>query len=230
MVKKHYLPRGFEKRARWLNNFAREFEKIVPELGFGLEEVESVKNDADMFTYATKVQTIMRGTHKSFTTFKDMLSEGPTRQRQLSVPVLPELPLVPQAVTPGIFRRIGNLVALIKGRREYTNAIGVRLGVIGAEQKIDISKAKPQLKAKVAGGKLIISWKKSVFTGINLSINRNDGKGFSKGRFYGKTSVKLKINLPPDQRTALWQLMAYYQVWDDIVGQPSAITEVVVNN
>ena len=230
MVKKHYLPRGFEKRARWLNNFAKEFEKIAPDLGFSNKEVESVKNDAAMFTYATKVQTIMRGTHKSFTAFKDMLNEGGTRQRQLSVPVLPELPPVPQPVAPGIFRRMGNLVARIKGRREYTDAIGVRLGVIGAEQKIDISKAKPQLKAKVAGGKLIISWNKSVFTGINLSINCNDEKGFSKGRFYSKTPVKLNMNLPPGQRTALWQLMAYYQIWDDIVGQPSSIVEVIVSN
>jgi len=229
MVKKHYLPRAFEKRVRWLNNFAQGFGSIGPELGFTPEEIEAVKNDAAMLNWTAKVQVIISGTHKSFTAFKDILNEGVARELQLSVPVLPELPPPPDAVAPGIFSRIGKLVQRIKSNRDYTIAIGMRLGVIGAEQKIDFSKVSPKIVTKVTGGKLIVVWNKSVFNAIELSINRNDGKGFGKGRSYNHSPVKLEIILPLGQRSALWQIVGNYRIKDEIVGQPSPIVEVAVS-
>lgn len=229
MRKKHYLPRSFEKRVRWLNNFAKGFESIGPTLNFNEGEIQGVKNDAAMLNWSAKVQYAMRGTHKSFTAFKDMLNEGAARKEQLSVPTLPELPPAPAPVAPGIFIRTGKIVQRIKSARGYTEAMGLRLGVIGAEQKINLSTVRPQIKAKVVAGKLIIYWKKGVFTGIELHINRDDGKGFIKGTFYMRSPVKLDINLPSEQRTAMWQVMGYYKLGDITVGQPSAIVEVAVS-
>lgn len=230
MVKKHYLPRALEKRVSWLNNFAERFEEHGSALGFSPEQIEHVKNDAAMLSYAAKVHRMMKGTYKSFTAFKDMLNEGAASKEQLLAPILPELPAAPVLVAPGIFRRIGKLVQLIKVKASYTDVIGVGMGIIGPEQKINFSQIKPQLKTKLSGGYLIVYWNKSVFTGINLSINRDDGKGFIKGNYFSRNPAKLKIDLPVGQRSALWQIVGNYRIKDDLVGQPSPTVEVAVRN
>jgi len=230
MVKKHYLPRALDKRVRWLNNFAGRFDANGAALGFTEEEIQAVKNDAAMLSYASKVHNMMKGTHKSFTAFKDMLNEGTARKQQLSVPALPQLPPVPVPVAPGIFRRIGKLVQRIKARQGYTTVIGVSMGIIGPDQKVNFSKVRPHLKIRMAGGNFIIYWKKNVFSGIVLFINRNDGKGFMEEKGFLQPPSKLKITLPPGRQSALWQLKARYRLKDDVVGQFSPIVEVAVSN
>ncbi len=230
MVKKHYLPRALDTRVKWLNNFAGRFEEHGTELGFTKEEIQEVKNDAAMLSYAAKVHHIMQGTHKSFTAFKDMLNEGAARKQQVEVPELPSLPKAPVPVAPGIFRRTGKLVQRIKYRKGYTELMGLSMGIIGSEQKVIIANAKPTLKAKVVGNNLVLHWKKRVFDGIVMYVNSNDGNGFAKEMYFSRSPAKIKIKLPTGEHSGLWQLKASYRLKDDIVGQSSAIVEVAVRN
>jgi hypothetical protein len=230
MRKKFYLPRSLNKRAQWLNNFARAFEIVAPSLNFTIQEVQSVKDDTAIINWVAKVQVMMKGTHKSFTAFKDLMNGGTARHEQLNIPQLPLLPPTPKPVAPGIFKRITKLAQRIKFTKGYTKSIGKKLGIVGSEQKIDISKAKPQLTVKMVAGKLEVHWKKSVFTGIELYINQNNGKGFAIADKYTHSPAKLKIKLPRNQSTALWQVMAFYVLGNDAVGEASHIVEVVVRN
>lgn len=228
MRKKYYLPRPLNKRAQWLNSFSKAFEDVGPVLGYSAEKVQSVKQDAAMVNWLVKVQAILRNTRKSFTAFKLQMNEGAAGSENIAVPQLPALPPAPSPVPPGIFKRLRKLVQQIKTNKDYNKAIGEKLDIVGTERKIDVNKAQPKLTLKFVAGKLEVHWKKDVFTGIDIYINKNDGNGFVLTTTDLRSPAYIKIELPEGQATALWQVMGIYKQGDQPVGLPSAIVEVAV--
>ena len=198
-------------------------------LDYPITEVQAVKNDAAMINWLVKVQALMRGTRKSFTSFKLQMNEGAAGTENMATPELPLLPPAPAPVPAGIFKRLRKLVGQLKRRKKYTESIGGMLGVVGTERRIDLTKAKPKITLKLVAGRLQVHWIKSVFTGIDIYINKHDGKGFVLSVTDLFSPAYIKINLPAGQTSALWQVMGIYKQGDVVVGLPSPIVEIAVS-
>jgi hypothetical protein len=61
---------------------------------------------------------------------------------------------------PGIVSRVTGLAARIKNHRNYSEAIGKDLGIVGAEQIDDPNARKPILGIDFLAGHPLIRWKK----------------------------------------------------------------------
>ena len=84
----------------------------------------------------------------------------------------------PPAVANNIFGRLTTLAARIKLASGYTESIGLALGVIGAEQTVDLNSLKPSLTADSAAGQVVVGWTKQGMDGVEIEVDRGDGKGF----------------------------------------------------
>src|ERR1700720_1989927 len=119
---------------------------------------------------------------------------------------------------------VTKLVQRIKNHPGYTEAIGQDLGIIGAEQTIDMIAIKPTLIALLIAGHPVIQWDRQEMDAVELWVDR--GSGF----------VFLAIDSEPDYTDTaalpagggIWKYKAIYRLHDEQVGQWSDIVSVPV--
>ena len=146
---------------------------------------------------------------------------------KFSVPEEVMAAAAPAIVAPGIFPRLTALVAHIKTHKNYTDAIGADLQIVGAEQVVDMTVLKPVITATLDAGGVIIGWVKQGMDGIEIWVDRGDGKGFAF----------LTIDTVPDYTdtqplptgaSALWKYKAIYRLGDERTGQWSDVVSIAV--
>ncbi len=223
MSKNTYLPTTDGDRVIWLNNFASKFNPLAVSLGFVAADATAVTNDAAMFAY-------LIGQVETFTTakeqrvqYKNLIREGPIGKPGGSVPSGPVVPAAPAAVAPGIFPRIAQMVQRIKNYPAYTEAIGRDLGIIGAEQTIDLATMKPVLKLVSTAGHVEVQWNKGKADAV--SIESDKGAGW---QFLAVDSVPHYMDTTPVTAPATWKYRAMYIVADELVGQWSDVVSINV--
>lgn len=144
------------------------------------------------------------------------------------LPIAPVLDDPPDAVAPGIFIRVPALAARIKKHPGYTESIGQALDIIGAEQTVDTANAKPVLKIDLRAGHPHLKWKKGAFDGVEIWVDRGDGKGFVYLATVTGPEYLDNAPLPASDQTALWKYKGIYRLHDQRVGEWSDVVEIVV--
>ena len=125
-------------------------------------------------------------------------------------------------------QRLTALVARIKAHPGYTEAIGQDLDIIGAEQTLDTTNAKPALKLELQAGHPNVKWTKGGFDALEIWVDRGTG-----------TFVYLATDTIPDYldtaplpapgQSALWKYKAIYRLSDQQVGQWSDVVSIAVH-
>lgn len=127
------------------------------------------------------------------------------------------------------------LVRQIKASPGYTTEIGENLDIIGEEEIIDWNTAKPELKVKLDGGTIVLSFKKGQSDGIKLYSKQGNQTDFTflatdTESPYVDNRPKLSsvsIPTPGEPSTAVENVPetreyeAYYMLGDEQVGQLS---------
>jgi hypothetical protein len=222
MSKNTYLPNTDSDRVLWLNNFAAKFTPLAVTLGFVAADATAVTNDATMFAY-------LMGQVETFTTakeqrvqYKNLIKDGPLGKPGGTLPAGPAVAAPPTIVAPGIFPRIAQMVQRIKNHPTYTEAIGADLGIIGAEQVLDDSTMKPELKLKIKGGQVVVHWVKGKADAVRIESNKGSG-----WQFLAVDSVPHYQDNTPIT-TGTWQYRAMYIIADELVGQMSDVVTINV--
>lgn len=171
-------------------------------------------------------QTSFTAAGQQWTAYKNAARNG-TDPALSPLPAAPTLGTAPALVAPGIFPRVSALCARIKKHLAYIDAIGQDLDIIGAEQTVDTTHAKPVLKLELQAGKPNVKWTKGAFDGVEIWVDRGNG-----------TFVFLAIDTVPDYldtyalpgpgQTALWKYKAIYRPTDAQVGEWSDVVSVAV--
>jgi hypothetical protein len=225
MAKSYYLPSDDAGRLAWLNNFAAKLSSYSAALGLSAGDVTSVTNDAAFFAYALNAQQQVAAYAQQWTTYKNSARDGSAPALGLA-PVAPNLGVAPTAVAPGIINRVKAIVARIKVAPGYTDAIGQALGVIGADQTVDVTTLKPVITATLDAGQVDIGWTKQGMDGIEIQVDR--GTGFAFLAIDTIPNYTDTQPMPAAGQSALWKYKAIYIQADQRVGQWSDVVSIPV--
>ncbi len=226
MAKSYYLPSDDAGRLAWLNNFAATLPSYAAALGLTPADVAAVANDDAFFAYCLNAQQQVAAYSQQWTTYKNSARDGGSASLGVA-PVAPNLGAVPAAVAPGIFSRVKVLVARIKVAPGYTDAIGQALQIIGTDNPVDPSTLKPVLDVSLDAGQVVVGWTKQGMDGIELQVDRGDGKGFIFLAI--DTIVPYTDTQALPATAAVWKYKAIYiqadqrvGSWSDVVSLPVA--------
>ena len=226
MARSRYLPAKDKDRMVWLGSFASKLNLHALTLGISAAELASVEADAAMYTFiVNRVEQMKREINK-WVAYKNMISSGEEVVSALPVTLSPVA--APPEVPGALFRRITKMVNRIKNHPNYTESIGMDLGVIGAEITQRTQEMKPRIKAFLSAGKPHIRWKKGLADSIDIYVNRQDGKGFvflANDAFPDYVDV---FEMPAGTKAAVWEYKGIYRVKDQQVGHFSDTISITV--
>jgi len=132
----------------------------------------------------------------------------------------------PAAVAANIFGRVAALVVRIKNHPGYTEAIGQDLGVIGAEETVDLHSLKPALKLTLQAGRPV-GWTKQGLDGVEIWVDRGTGT-FAFLAIDAVPDYLDTAPLPAPGAGAVWKYKAIYRLNDEPVGQSSDVASLSV--
>ena len=161
---------------------------------------------------------------KLWTAFKNLQRDG--GPGETAYPNVSNLPAPVPAVPLGIVPRLSNLVARIKAARNYTEAIGQDLNIVGTTQLMDIDDIKPIIEIIVRAGRPIIQWSKGDADALEIWVDRNDERGF--GLFTIANSPRITDTTPLPATPIHWKYKAIYRLKDAQIGNWSEVTPVAV--
>lgn len=225
MAKAYYLPPDDEGKDTLLTNIAGKIGGYQTTVGLDATIVAATQADSAFFHYARLASQQVAAFAQQWTAYKNSSRNG-TGASLGPVPVPPSLGTAPAAVPPGIFKRLAALVVRIKAHPGYTEAIGQDLDIVGAEQTLDTTNAKPVIELELSAGHPNVLWPKGGFDAVEIWVDRGSG------------SVFLTIDTVPDYldtaplpaagQSAVWKYKAIYRLNDAQVGQWSDVVSIAV--
>ncbi len=225
MAKNYYLPSDDSGKADLLDQFAAKLPKYSAALEISASDLASAQADVAAFRYAIKAQQQMQTNAQQWTAYKNLLRDGgPAGAAMPAVPALPTP--APAAVAPGIIDRFTALVVRLKNHKNYTDAIGQDLGVVGAEQVVEPNSWKPMLRSQIQAGRPTVQWTKGDASALELWVDRGDG--FTFLAIDTHPPYQDTAPLPALGASAVWKYKAIYRLHDEQVGQWSDVLSVTV--
>jgi hypothetical protein len=226
-----YMPREITNRIAWMEKFARTLPEHGPVLNLTPEEIAGAQADARFIAATLTLQQQAARMAHAWTSFRNEAMYGTDHLTQW--PGAFAVPEGVPAVRPaGAMRRITKLVGRLKVQPNYTDVRGLALGVVGVVRVLtpaDLAKMQPVLRLKlVSAGHPIVIWKKKGMTGIDLEVDRGDGKGFVYLTFDMEPDHLDMSPLPSAGQTAIWTYRGIYRKGDTRVGQWSNETKITV--
>ena len=155
MAKSYYLPKDDSGKAELLEHLAARLPVYADVLEISPADITSLQADAAAFRYTLGAFNAIQANSRLWTAFKTIQRDGGTGST--AFPHAPNLPAPVPAVPLGIIPRLTALVSRLKTARNYTEAIGQDLKIVGAEQTVDSSAWKPILDLATEAGHPIIN-------------------------------------------------------------------------
>ena len=211
-----------------LQTFKNAIPAYSATLGLAPAVVTAQAADADYFSYTIMCQQIMLGGSRQWTAWKDLARYGGDLPPS-GAPVAPVFPAAVPPVAPGIEPRFRALVKQIKANSAYNAAMGLALGIEGAQQTgPDLATIQPDISAIINGTNVDISWNWGGFSNfldqLELEVDRGSGFGLlAIDTTPGYTDTQAFPAAP-----AKWTYRAIYRVGDNRVGQWSKPVSVTV--
>jgi hypothetical protein len=231
MSEKHYVPREIARLIAWLLNFADQLGKHGARLGLSPGEIAGGQTDARYLAAVLQMQQAALRFSKAWTTFKDEAFYG--KDPLTAYPARFEMPAdLPAVKGSGVMRRVTKLAGRLKTLPGYDDGLGELFGIVGVERVVtpaDLAALKPVIRVKlVSAGHPIVIWKKKGLTGVDIEVDRGDGKGFVYLNFDEHPDYLDLSPLPAPGTSAIWTYRAIYRKGDDRVGQWSDEVKVTV--
>ena len=219
-MKANYIEQNDDAFNAQLQTFKNTIPNYVVVLGLTPAQVSAQAADATYFDYTLKCMNLMSNGSLQWTGWKNLTRIGGTPPAS-GAPVAPVFPTAVPAVAPGIEVRFRALVQLIKANPNYNEAIGLALGIEGAQHVgPDLTTVQPVISAVISGNHVNIKWGwggNSAYLDVcELQVDRGDGKGYGLLAFDttpGYTDTQAFPAAP-----ATWNYRAIYRVGDAQVG------------
>ena len=221
MAKKDFIPNDDTSLAVLLEKFAAAGTTYGTTIGFNAADQAVFTADATAYRYTLTQQQRLRASTQQYTQWKDALRDGGDGTTA-AAPVYPAVPgTVPAMVTPGVVGRLRAAARRVKASPNYSQAIGSAFGIEGEQEQTPETVAlQPVLTTAINGGRVIVGWTRGSADGIELYVDRGDGKGFT---FLAIDTVPDYIDTQALPATpAVWKYKAMYRKDDQTVGQWSA--------
>lgn len=223
--KKFYLPQNDTDLSTWLKNFSSKIAVYASKYNLTAEEVEKVHKGAAHLVYWISAAEQMKATAQGITAYKNGvrngLPNGAVGQQPANITFSP-----PEDMGSGVVPYVLSIAGRIKKHQGYSIADGKDLGLEGAEQLADMATLVPAFKIKVVSGHPKLVWKKGIFDGIKIKVNRNynplappeANDAFEFLAINLQPDFTDKHELPPFGKSAVWAYVITYILGDEEVG------------
>ena len=223
-TKTYYMPKDDAGKAALLDHLAKHLPAHAATLGLTEADINEVKADAEAFRYTLSALNTVQSNGKLWTAFKNLQRDGGTGST--AYPNVSNLPAPVPAVPLGIIPRLTNLVARIKAARNYSDAVGQDLDIVGSLQAAATDGAKPILDITTKAGRPNIQWSKGKADALEIWVDRSDDKGFAL--FTIASSPRVPDPTPLPASPARWKYKAIYRLKDVQIGDWSDVVSVTV--
>ncbi len=179
MKRQHYFPRAKSAHPEWYGNYAELLPTVNATLGLDAAAVTATIGDARFLEYATGswITAVREFGPAATSSIIDLESGTGAAAHSLPGFGVPTLPTGVVAVLPGARDRVFRFVQTIKNAETYTEAIGLQLGIVGAEDTI--VNLLPTFTAQVERGDVCecvrIAFKKFGHNGVVIHSKRGAG-------------------------------------------------------
>ena len=178
MKRQYYFPRPIAERPEWFGVYATQLPLANATLGLPAPDVTASVADARFCQYASGDWLMAtREFGPSATAALDELYSGSAGGFSLPVFTAPALPVGVVAVAAGALDRITAFVQTIKACPNYTEAIGIQLGIVGPEDSAEHDLPTFTLKVERGAGCecVRVAFKKFGRDGVAIYCRRNGG-------------------------------------------------------
>ena len=224
MPKNYYLPSDDSGKAELLEHLAARLPIHAAALELSPDDITQLKADALAFRYTLSATNIVQANAKLWTAFKNLQRDG--GPGETAYPNVSNLPAPVPAVPLGIIPRLTNVVARIKAARNYSDAIGQDLDIVGSLQAAGTDGAKPILDITTKAGRPNIQWSKGKADALEIWVDRSDDKGFAL--FTIASSPRVPDPTPLPASPTRWKYKAIYRLKDVQIGDWSDVVSVAV--
>ena len=219
MAVKYYLSRADEKRSIFLTYFASQLSSHASALGIDALTVTLVTNYAIFIAFLLNVNLALKKQKQEWVAYKNYFMNGKLGTLIPSMPTLPTITPPAVVITDPIFARVALLVNTIKNHPSYTESIGHDLGIIGSEILLpDINSVKPRVTAVADNIEVVLRWKKSEFTSVDIYRDRGTGNGYEFFANSSRSIFRKPLDLLPGNSSETWTFIAIYKIGDRALG------------
>ena len=173
--KQRYFPGSEPAQVPWCTNFRLKISTHGPTCGLTAGEVTDIIGDVDYYIFLLNVwHPALQEDVKEGTRYKKIIADG----SGATVPLPAGTTFTPPTVRPpGVLNRLFNLVAKIKLAGGYTEAIGLDLGVIGAEDTAahEFPEFTSKTEQGTTGQRVRLLFKKFGHLGVTIESRRGTG-------------------------------------------------------
>lgn len=204
---------------------------VGPAFGVPAGEITSIAAQSVAFDYLLNSIESVRNDLARLIAYKNTLMFGAIGETIGAFPVPVVLPAAPPVAAAGLGEILTNIGTRIRASQGYTEAIGQDLGIVpiktnAAAKSVAMVQNKPNLKVTVVGGRATLEWTKGKMSGVNIYVNKGDGRGFVL--LYGSTKSKYRDMSPLPTVLTTWIYQIIYRQGDDEVGEYSDPVSAVV--
>jgi hypothetical protein len=228
-MKSDYIAQNDDAFNAQLQTFKSGIGGYAAVIGVSADQMAAQAADADYYDYVLKCMKLMANGSLQWTGWKNLTRGGGTPP-PTGAPVAPVFPKAVPAVAPGVEARFRALVQLIKANSNYNEAIGLALGIEGAQHAgPDYATLQPVIDAIISGNHVLVKWGWGGYGAYldicEIQVDRGDGKGFVLLAF--DTTPGYTDTQPFPAAPAIWTYRAIYRVGDSQVGlwsKPVSVT------
>lgn len=194
-----FLPTDEPAQNISIKNLSKRLAVVGPTFGVSAAEIASVAAQSAAFDFVLNSIESVRNDLAKLVAYKNTLMFGAIGETIGAFPVPVVLPAAPAAAVAGFGETLTNLGVRIRASQGYTEATGQDLGIVpvktnAATKSIAMVQNKPNLKVTVVGGRATLTWTKGTMSGVNIYVNKGDGRCFVL--LYGSTKSKYRDMSP----------------------------------
>ena len=197
-------------------------DKVLP------ADIVLVKEDSAYLTWAINTKKAYISNGEAWTTYVDTLFHGVDSGVAAVQPALPTVGTPPTVVHEGMRNRFSNIAADSKSSSEYTEAIGIDLGIVATVTPFVPGAGKPVVKESLHVGHPFFKYPKGQYEGAQIYKDSGDGLGFVKFDKAINPTYTDNSALPATGVAVVWKYRFVYLYQGAEVGTASSVIEVVV--
>lgn len=226
-----YIDKTDEGYLVQVTRFCERVDTHAGVLGLDPAKVTAIKQDNDFFRKTYINMENFRGFAESFTNYKKLLRYGNGNEVLGPYPVAPMVDAPTTPVAANAQKRFADIIGDCTKSPNYTKGIGEDLGIEAPVTPFNPADGQPVLKPGLStGGHPELKWKKGKFDGIEVWIDRNDGKGWVYLDKDMRPDFTDKITpLPAAGASAVWKYRAIYLYKGEQAGQWSEVISITVH-
>jgi hypothetical protein len=217
MKRRHFFPKARRGMLVFYQNLCTKAPGYTAQLGVTPEELELLNTACTLWHALTDLQNHAKRFAASWTSLRDGCFLPTSSFAPPAWPVWTGPDAPPVEMETNLETKIRAILQRWKTAPGYTEAIGVDLGIVGAQTYVDAAALTPELRVGLVGGRPLI--RASLLGCDALEVHVDRGNGFALFDVSMGAPLEDPHPLPPPGASEVWTYRAILREQNQRVGQ-----------